>query len=92
MSRGDIITSSHRFRGPCSACGDGDTAMKYHNHDNPRLVQPSPSYTLVELMELAKQWRDEEDGIDSHAQWAVSSLLAWLARREQREQGEVSGG
>lgn len=21
-------------QGPCSACGDGDTAMKYHNHDD----------------------------------------------------------
>ncbi len=25
-------------QGPCSACGDGDTAMKYHNHDDNNLL------------------------------------------------------
>lgn len=26
--------------GPCSACGDGDTALQYHNHDAPMLPTP----------------------------------------------------
>lgn len=55
--------------------------------ERPRLVPSSPSYTLAELIELAKQWRDE-NGATTDAQWVVSHLFQWLAKREQ---GEVKG-
>lgn len=54
----------------------------------PLPVEPQ-RYTLAELEQLAKQWRDElgltsEDG----APWAVSHLLQWLQKREEGGDGQ----
>lgn len=69
---------------PCSACGDGDTAMKYHDHD-----PPSPSYTLAELEALAKHF-DTALRLGTVEQLALSTFLAWLASREkERESNET---
>lgn len=39
-------------------------------------------YTLAEIEALAKQWRDENE-VTNDAQWIVSHLITWLARREK---------
>ena len=78
------------MNGPCSACGDGDTALKYHSHDvrDPRITveqgrfSAERLYTLAELETLAKEWRDENEATVD-AQWTVSHLFAWLKKRER---------
>lgn len=77
--RGTIIQSSHRFHGPCSACGDGDTAMKYHDHE-----PPPPSYTLAELRELSKEYLATSQLTDTLTpELILLSLLAWLGKKER---------
>lgn len=83
MARGGVIESSHRFRGPCSACGDGDTAMKYHDH------KPQPSrYTVDEITKLAKQFAHEGKIDNMEGALAIGIFLAWLAKREQGKGGD----
>lgn len=63
--------------GPCSACGDGDVAMEYHNHE------PLPaSYTVVEIEQLAQEWAAENEAT-TDARWVVRGLIAWLKKQEQ---------
>ena len=70
------------INGPCSACGDGDTAMEYHDHE-----PPSPSYTLADLRVLAHgflQTSDSGIGTDGvEMRLKLSIFLAWLARKER---------
>lgn len=53
-------------------------------------VSASPSYTLAELNELAKQWANENEATND-ARWIVSGLLAWLGKKE-REGNDATGG
>lgn len=65
---------------PCSACGDGDTAMEYHDHD-PLL----PSYTLADLERLGREYGDEclvqEDSTIEAL--VMSHFVRWLAKKER---------
>lgn len=69
--------------GPCSACGDGDTAMKYHNHE------PSPrSYTVGQMKDYADRFvRLNPVRNDLTPELCLSIFLAWLAKREQGKEG-----
>lgn len=42
-------------------------------------------YTLAEIDQLAKQWRDENH-ISVDTQFAVSHLLLWLQQREKERE------
>lgn len=71
--------------GPCSPCGDGDTALEYHTHE-----PPSPKYTLKEIEALAWVFVDGNDASgDQDAPDAIKlrmfmgAFVAWLARRER---------
>lgn len=69
------------INGPCSACSDGDTAMKYHDHE-----PLSPSYTLAELEQLAQRYTREyqmsiDDELGEFLQ--LSPFIAWLAKKER---------
>lgn len=72
-----------RINGPCSACGDGDTAVKYHDHE-----VSSPSYTLAELMELGHEWARSTGG-ELTDDMAVSWFLLWLAKKEKEANDET---
>lgn len=82
--------------GPCSACGDGDTAQRYHKHYGPRAVPSSPSYTLGELRSSMEEFLNDMKtrghatvfGSDSLTDWKFETYLQWLAKREQGK-GEV---
>lgn len=50
---------------------------------------PERRYTLAQIEQLAVQWRNENE-VTNDAQWVVSHLLAWLAKREQGR-GATSG-
>lgn len=72
--------------GPCSACGDGDTALKYHNHE------PSPRsyvvYGIHDIELLAQQWCDSTDNRHTRSdalqrRLTLSVFIEWLAKREQ---------
>lgn len=70
------------LHGPCSACDNGDTAMRYHNH------QPSQMYTLTEIEQLAREYVKDcriENSYDIPL--SLSLFLTWLAKRE-RGKGE----
>lgn len=67
-----------QFNGPCSACGDGDTAMRYHNHE----IQPK-SYTLAELEQLTDEYVAKVAEPDSLVDWRMSDFIAWLKRQEK---------
>lgn len=48
--------------------------------------EQSPSYTLAELAKLAERWAIE-DKILATDRWLVSSLIAWLAKKEREGNG-----
>lgn len=49
---------------------------------NRRITQPSKSYTLADIEQLAREWATENEAT-TDARWIVSSLIAWLQRRER---------
>lgn len=79
-----------RKAGPCSACGDGDTAMEYHNHE-----PLQRSYTLGELRDLTQLFLNDMQGRghvttygpESLTDWKFETFLQWLARREREGRG-----
>lgn len=84
-----LIHKRDRFLRPCSPCGDGDTAMEYHDHE-----PPPQSYTLKEIEALARLFVDHNDAsADTTKEYAIkyrmflSSFLIWLARREREGRG-----
>lgn len=67
---------------PCSPCGDGDTAMRYHNHD------PLPrSYTLDEIKLLAMEFVDDDSADNFERQLLLSVFIEWLQQREKEGEG-----
>jgi hypothetical protein len=50
-------------QGPCSACGDGDTEMKYHTHDAPPAGVPTPTMSRSMQKRLAVQQSAPKDAL-----------------------------
>lgn len=68
--------------GPCSACGDGDTAQKYHKHDR----RPPRSYTVGQVKDHAERFvRLNPVRNDLTPQLYLSLFIESLAKREQGE-------
>lgn len=76
------------MNGPCSACGDGDTALRYHSHDDTlRLVQP-PSYTLASIEALALDYcNDATSAARLDDRLRLSLFIQWLKKREKEVEG-----
>lgn len=82
MSDARLVNNRYKGYDPCSACGDGDTALRYHTHD------PLPkSYTLDDLTRLAAEWITEQEGDVEMLKWTFSIFIEW-ARKREREVGE----
>lgn len=50
-----------------------------------RLLAPTPTYTLDELKQLAREWANDRQ-ISEYSRWQISELFAWLAKQEQLKQ------
>ena len=78
--RDAVLRYKGPINGPCSACGDGDTAMKYHDHD-----PPSPSYTLADLERLGREFsvvcQTQEDSVIEGL--ALSKFAKWVGKKER---------
>lgn len=79
MNRSGFILRKH---GPCSPCGDGDTALEYHTHE-----PSSPSYTLKEIEALAHEFIGEPEIDNYERRLLLSVFVQWLARREREGRG-----
>lgn len=79
--------SNTGINGPCSACGDGDTAMKYHNHDADPLAAAANSAWL----EYARGTWSETDkrifmeGFRRGVQWQQRRVKAQARYEEEYE-------
>lgn len=81
-----VTEVNKRRYGPCSACGDGDTAQKYHSHDL-RLVQPK-SYTLASIEALAFDYcNDATSAARLDDRLRLSLFIQWLQKREREVEG-----
>lgn len=82
--RRKVIIPFSRY-GPCSACGDGDTAMVYHTHG------PRPkSYTLDDLEQLAREFitqQQHQSEYPTRLQLVLSLFIQW-ARKREKEAGD----
>lgn len=74
---------------PCSACGDGDTEMKYHSHGLRGIataqarLSTEKLYTLAEIGALAGEFISSP-GIDNYERRLLLSVfISWLQKREE---------
>jgi hypothetical protein len=75
---------------PCSSCGDGDTAMRCHDHSN---LHPFPArpgakvgiaIDLDQLQALMQEFIDEhppDNPSRTEYEWRFSTFLYWLRKR-----------
>lgn len=87
--------SRRRFPGPYSACGDGDTALNYHGHDD--WVQPLPAKTAIvadldHLQQLVDQYlaSQPEDSAAGLRKLFVTDFISWIRQREENTNAEKS--
>lgn len=75
--------SDKRTNGPCSACGDGDVAMNYHNHDRARIGDERDA----EIEAIAERYIGSGDNIAIRRVGLADTITALVANRVGEERG-----
>lgn len=83
MSDRIITNIRERLSGPCSACGDGDTDLRYHNHEPRKLA------IVINLDHLRQRMATFVAEVAPHDPTAYTipfeTYLQW--ERRQRQEG-----
>lgn len=90
--------STERCEGPCSPCGDGDTAMQFHTHDA-RPVSDAAAYTTLNLdnvefqnlVNMLRDYRTEAKKIGGPS-GAENALIEKVLKEESRLLSELTKG
>jgi hypothetical protein len=72
------------FDAPCSACGDGDTEMKHHNHEPLKAVsQSAERMTPKEFWVSGKRWMTKFEFAEAYAEHCTAALTKRIVELER---------
>lgn len=76
----DCLNARYPEYGPCSPCGDGDTDLRYHNHEPKKQAIVIP---LDELQRLITEYCDLKagDSTDGLRRLFLKGFMEWMRER-----------